>query len=381
MKALKFFLIAIATLILIWFGWAQFDYGNSPKASIKLDQEIHFQDFPLDSASGHIIGIQPIMATSDFASEENYFQKLDNYMQEADKKNWLDDNTIVLFPEYVGTWLVVANQRKSIYKSKSINAAMIQLIAMKPFQFLNHWLKSKADNKVNEAIFTMEAEKMAGIYQRTFSKLAAKYEVNIVAGSIVLPKATVKNGHLEIAEVPLQNISAWFYPDGKMAENLIRKVYPIKEELSFTKAGNLTDLPVFETPMGKVASIICADSWYPDIYAHLKEKQVDILLVPSYSSPIELWNQPWNGYNGSDAPTDVENSDIGNLTEQEAWVKYSMLGRSASANIAYGINTFLQGQLWDMTAAGDVFLIQDFKKTRISSRNSSMIVRVAIKIQ
>ena len=255
---------------------------------------------------------------------------------------------------------------------------MIQLIASKPFQFLKYWNKAQAKNKVNEAIFAMEAEKMADIYQRTFSKLAAKYKVNIVAGSIVLPNPWVENEKLISSDAPLQNISAWFYPDGKIANNLIRKVFPIEEELSFTQAGNLAEIPVFETAMGNVASVICADSWYPEIYKTLHEKRVDILLVPSYSSPNEMWNRPWNGYNGRNAPQDVDLSDIGKLTEQNAWEKYSMLGRSHAANIAYGINTFLHGQLWDMTAAGDVFVIQNHTKTSIPSRNSSMIVRVAV---
>lgn len=378
MKALKYIAFSIGALLLIWFAWAQIDLGDHPEPSLELGSEIYFQDFPLDSAVGYIIGIQPIMSTGDFATEENYFTKLDNYLNEANKKNWLNENTIVLFPEYIGTWLVVANQRKSIYKSSSISAAMIQLIASKPFQFLKYWNKAQAKNKVNEAIFAMEAEKMADIYQRTFSKLAAKYKVNIVAGSIVLPNPWVENEKLISSDAPLQNISAWFYPDGKIANNLIRKVFPIEEELSFTQAGNLAEIPVFETAMGNVASVICADSWYPEIYKTLHEKRVDILLVPSYSSPNEMWNRPWNGYNGRNAPQDVDLSDIGKLTEQNAWEKYSMLGRSHAANIAYGINTFLHGQLWDMTAAGDVFVIQNHTKTSIPSRNSSMIVRVAV---
>lgn len=378
MKALKYIAFSIGALLLIWFAWAQIDLGDHPEPSLELGSEIYFQDFPLDSAVGYIIGIQPIMSTGDFATEENYFKKLDTYLNEANKKNWLNENTIVLFPEYIGTWLVVANQRNSIYKSSSISTAMIQLIASKPFQFLKYWNKAQAKNKVNEAIFAMEAEKMADIYQRTFSKLAAKYKVNIVAGSIVLPHPLVENEKLIITDAPLQNISAWFYPEGKIANNLIRKVFPIEEELSFTQAGTLAEIPVFETSMGNVASVICADSWYPEIYEILNEKQVDILMVPSYSSPNELWNRPWNGYNGSNAPPDVDLSDIGKLTEQNAWEKYSMLGRSQSANIAYGINTFLHGQLWDMTAAGDVFVIQNHKKTNITSRNSSLIIRVAV---
>ncbi|MFZ6664157.1 carbon-nitrogen hydrolase family protein [Peijinzhouia sedimentorum] len=379
MKALKYIVFSIASIILIWVAWVQIDLSDQPELSLELDNEIYFQDFPLDSAEGYIIGIQPIMATTDFATEENYFTKLDNYLDEANKKNWLKENTIVLFPEYIGTWLVVANQRNSINQSNSISTAMIKLIASKPFQFLKYWSKAQAENKVNEAIFSMEAEKMAGIYQRTFSKLAVKYKVSIVAGSIVLPNPSVEKETLKISKAPLQNISAWFYPDGKIDNNLIRKVFPIEEELSFTQAGNLAEIPVFETAIGNVASVICADSWYPEIYKTLKEKQVNILLVPSYSSPNEMWNRPWNGYNGSTTPSDVNQSDIGQLTEQEAWEKYSMLGRSQSANIAYGINTFLHGKLWDMTAAGDVFVIQDYEKTRIPSHNSSMIVRIAIK--
>lgn len=32
------------------------------------------------------------------------------------------------------------------------------------------------------------------------------------------------------------------------------------------------DLPVFETPVGKLAVLICADSWFPEQYKALKEK-------------------------------------------------------------------------------------------------------------
>ena len=163
MKALKFLFISVAILLLFWFGWTQYDYGDFPNPSIHLDQDIHFQDFPLDSTTGHIIGIQPIMTPADFTSEENYFLKLNNYLQKAEEKNWLKENSIVLFPEYIGTWLVVANQRKSIYQNERINAAMIQLIAMQPLEFLKNWLQSNAENKVNEAIFSMATEKMAEI--------------------------------------------------------------------------------------------------------------------------------------------------------------------------------------------------------------------------
>jgi hypothetical protein len=144
-------------------------------------------------------------------------------------------------------------------------------------------------------------------------------------------------------------VSAVFGPDGALHPHLSRKVYPVKAELPFVAGAPLDELPVFETPAGRLGVLVCADSWYPGLYQHLRQSEVELLAVPSLLSN-GIWEQPWGGYNGAAAPQDVDLTDVGRLTEGEAWRKYALAGRIGPCGARAGINVFLHGVLWD---AGD----------------------------
>lgn len=316
-------------------------------------------EFGEDTGRGNLLGIQPCLFSMDYASEEMFRHKLEGYMSEAKARGWVSGRTVVVFPEYIGTWLVAANEEQRVWAAECMKSAMLWLMARHPFAFVKALLLAHGKDRVKDGLFRMKAASMAAIYQHVFSRLAREYGATIVAGSIVLPSPLVESGQLLVGRGFLHNIAALYRADGSLCAELVRKAFPTAEELPFTAPGKVEDLPVYATPVGKLAVLICADSWYPEAYRVVKDKGAEVVVVPSFSSHEGLWSERWGGYSGAPAPPDVALEDIGALTEHEAWMKYAMAGRLIPAGIRYGLNVFLRGRLWDMGSDGHTVIVRD----------------------
>jgi hypothetical protein len=222
-----------------------------------------------------------------------------------------------------------------------------------PFPFISHLLRSKEKGKAEAAFFRMKARKMAEVYHNVFSQLARDYAVTIVAGSIVLPAPQIRNRRLISSEGPLHNTSVIYQPDGSPSSGLVRKAFPTSKELPFTAPAPVADIPAFDTPAGRLGVLICADSWYPQAYAHMKERKIELLAVPSYDvDGMQRWIRLWQGYDGWQIPSDVDTGDVKKIAEAQAWGKYALAGRLASSGARRGINVFLRGKLWDQDLGG-----------------------------
>jgi predicted amidohydrolase len=306
-----------------------------------------------DSGLGNLLGIEPYITPQNYASKESFFDMLNSYMLAARREKWLNQKTIVLFPEYIGTWLVLANEKRNIFGVSSLARAERVMFFSHLWKAGAYLLKSKEKDRAAGAFFRMKAEQMAEIYQDVFSRLAREYAVTIVAGSIVLPAPQISSQGLILNEGPLHNISIVFQPDGTPVPRVIHKAFPTSKELVFTTPGSPADLPAFETPAGRLGVLICADSWFAQAYVPLREQKIDLLVVPSYDVfGVQSWNQPWLGYDGWRPPADVDVADVGKITEAQAWEKYSLAGRIDSSGAKYGMNIFMRGKLWDQDLGG-----------------------------
>jgi hypothetical protein len=353
-------LLFILVLVLIWIVWA--NTGLHPKLpaiapEISLTEEI--STLSSDSIRGNIVGIQPYMLETDYLSQHQFQAKLDSYFKTANDQGFFRENTIVLLPEYLGTWLVIADEKKSVANSGNLTWAMAQLVLSNPIQFSKFYGKSdKESDRIASALFRMKAEKMAGIYQSVFGQLSRKYQVYIAAGSILLPGPEVKNGVLAIdVEAPIYNTSFIFDPEGNLFPQSIRKAFPIESEHPFVTASPTSDIPTFDLPFGKIGVLVCADSWYPESYQAIYG--VEVVLVNSYCAIDGAMDISWAGYNGSSAPIDVDLNDIGVLNERQAWEKYALPGRIGLSGAKNGVNVFLRGELWDLGTDGQPFFIRD----------------------
>ncbi len=311
----------------------------------------------VECGRGNIVGIQAFMNSADYRTKMTFHNKLDGYLRAAQEQGWINEKTVVVFPEYIGTWLVAAGEQDGLYQADSVEQAMQLMVRGNLLRFVGSIIFAKGSDRVKDALFRMKAEKMAAWYEQTFSALAHKYGATIVAGSIVLPQPSLEAGKLVCGKGPLQNVTAVYKPDGTAHAELVVKVYPIVDELSFTSGGSNEALPVFETPAGRLAVLICADSWYPAPYEALKHQFPDLVVVPNNLMPAGCWDQPWQGYNPGPMPADVDPADVGRLKEGEAWLKYALGGRLAACGASAGMHVFFRGNVWDLSSEGRMISI------------------------
>ena len=84
------------------------------------------------------------------------------------------------------------------------------------------------------------------------------------------------------AEV-LYNAAVAIGPSGFLGK--FRKVHLWSEENLFFEPGNL-GFPVFKTPLGRIATFICYDGWFPESYRLCALQGADIVCIPTNWVPI-----------------------------------------------------------------------------------------------
>jgi predicted amidohydrolase len=357
-KGFRIFCVTLAIVLAVYFTWANAG-RKTPDKSIELHIDSTYSLYT-DQGMGNIVGISPYMTPIDYASEEHFFGKLDAYLQSALQKGWIKDKTVILFPEYIASWLVVENEKNSIYNAATTGKAMGTFVASNFFSYLRSWFTAPdgIEDKIKYSVFTSKGGRVAKIYVNVFSTLAKKYKVTIVAGSVLLPNPEVNKNKISVNKGPLYNITGVFNPDGSLQSPLVKKSFPVADELPFIAKCPPAEIPVFDLPVGKTAVMICADAWYPEAYSAVNKNQPKLILVPSYTPQDNAMRQLWSGYSGFKKPEDADSTDIGKLTLGQAWNKYTLPGRISTTSATAGLAVSLRGKMWDMGSDGEFIAVQ-----------------------
>ncbi len=315
--------------------------------------------FGADRGRGMLLGVEPVLNPSSYRSVDSFATDLAAPLEEARAAGWLGPKTIAVYGEYVGTWLVALGEGGAAFGADRIAAAS-RMIALRHLpRFALAVVASRASDRATEAIFRLKAAVMAAGYQEAFGRLARRFGLTIVAGAIVLPRPRVLSGRLSRGPGPLENVSAVFHPDGSLHDRLARKCCPTEQERPFLTPASVADLPVFETPAGRLGVLVCADSWYPACWMRMRDLGAEIVAVPSHVLSDEMWHGAWRGYSGAAAPADVDTADVGAITEDAAWRKYALAGRIGSSHARVGMTTLLRGRFWDIGTGGRTTVVHD----------------------
>ncbi len=341
-----------------WLAWLDGDAPVRPKpASVKRIERVG-----IDAGRGNLLGVQPWMEPADYRDGRTFRDKLKVYLQTAkDSGLIVPQKTVVILPEYLGTWLVAMDEPNRVYGAKTVQDALTTMVLASPVKFAQAYRSApdSVGDKTKWTVFAMKGQQMADEYVLAFDQLAAQFAVTIVAGSILLPNPRIVGQHMVTDDGPLYNVSAVFHPDGRLDPQLVRKVFPIADELPFVCPSKPADVPVFETPVGRLGVLICADSWHSPVYQTLRQKGATLLAVPSYSAGNGVWQTQWRGYSGTPTPADAR-ANVGKLTEGQAWLAHAMMGRATpEAGITKGLNVFLRGKLWDLGADGTTIVLDN----------------------
>ncbi|KAA0972835.1 carbon-nitrogen hydrolase family protein [Pseudomonas sp. ANT_H12B] len=311
------------------------------------------QGMPADR--GNLLGIQPELFPTDYQSSERLHRKLAAYLQKARDQGLLNEKTIVVLPEHVGTWLMVSGEKDELYQATTLKEAMNWLAVSNPLEFLRALISAKGASRMDDAHLRMKAKYMAKDYQALFGGLAKEFHVTLVAGSIVLPAPNVIDGILNVGNGALYNSTVVFGRDGLPIGQPQRQMHPIFDEHDVIKANGKHTLNVVDTPAGRLGVLIGSDSWYPDNYRKLDDQGAQFVAVPAFVIGRDTWDKPWRGYKGLTTPGSVS-LKAGELSEGQAWHRLTLTAQPPSSQAIAGMSVFLRGQFWDQGSAGQSFL-------------------------
>ncbi|MCO8165076.1 carbon-nitrogen hydrolase family protein [Pseudomonas sp. LJDD11] len=302
---------------------------------------------------GNLLGIETELYPTDYQDLERLHRKLAAWLQQAREQGLLNDKTLVVLPEHIGTWLFAAGEKNQFYKAETVDEAMTWLAWSNPIKFVSALLNARGEQRLGDAHLRMKAQSMASDYQQLFGGLASEFSVTLVAGSIILPEPHIEAGQLTVRPGPLYNVSLVFGADGKPLGQPQRQVYPSVHQGGYVQADRQAPLQVFDTPAGRLAVLIGSDSWYPDNYARLNASGAELIAVPAFIPGRQRWSAPWPGHTNQGLTLPA-----GALSEGEAWQRLTLTGQPSQSNARAGISVFMHGQFWNQGASGDSFVHQ-----------------------
>lgn len=298
-----------------------------------------------DAGKGNVIGVQPYFVPFDYCDEQHFMQVLRPYFEKAKSAGFLKPNSIIVFPENTGTWLVTANEKTAVYQVDSFQRAVSIIVNSNIFTFIRNLFSAKAADKISQALFLAKAGSIAKMYEAVFSSLAKEYRVTIVAGSVLLPNPSVNTtGRIKLKKGALFNASFVFGPDGKIINQPVLKQYIHHEEKQFVNASQNKNSPIIQTPAGTLSVLLSTDSWHRQTYSITP----DVMVVAASDEPSTSWSSPWKGFEDG---AGVDTSGYGRITVGEAWMKFGPgNNRNTSArNVMY---VFFSGKLWEKEFRG-----------------------------
>ncbi|AZF22130.1 carbon-nitrogen hydrolase family protein [Pseudomonas sp. R3-52-08] len=304
---------------------------------------------------GNLLGIQPELFPADYQSLERLHLKLSAYLQKARELGLINDKTIVVLPEHIGTWLMLGGEKNELYQAPHLRDAMNWLSVSNPVQFMRAWISATGENRMDDAYLRMKAPGMARDYQVLFGGLAKEFGVTLVAGSIALPNPSVSLGQLQVGHGALYNVSLVFAADGLPLGQPQRQLYPIYDERGFIEPGDENIVSVVDTPAGRLGILIGSDSWYPDNYRKLNDQGAQLIAVPAYVTGRDTWDRPWRGFKSVSTPSEVSLKPE-ETSEGEAWRRLTLISQPPISQATAGMSVFLRGQFWELGSAGQSFL-------------------------
>ncbi|HAA39799.1 MAG TPA: carbon-nitrogen hydrolase family protein, partial [Pseudomonas sp.] len=96
----------------------------------------------LPADRGNLLGIQPELFPADYQSLERLHLKLAAYLQKARDQGLINEKTIVVLPEHIGTWLMLTGEKNEVYQALHVKDAMNWLSVSNPLLFARAWISA-----------------------------------------------------------------------------------------------------------------------------------------------------------------------------------------------------------------------------------------------
>lgn len=246
--------------------------------------------------------------------------------------------TLVAFPELYAMPLLFTAAGVGGELSRSLPVALATLARRRGWRWLAMALRHPRSG-VLAAPYRDLGVAAHRLWVDTFSDLARRYRVTLVAGSALLPTVGFEAARgWHAVDDRVHNVALLFGPNGALLARS-RKVHLTAglERRIGLRRGSPLELPVVATPVGRVAIAVCLDGWYHPLLEQLDGQGAQVLVQPS-ANPAS-WSRRW--------PADPR------LSEGEAWLQRGLaLGLQRRAHLRYAINPMLVGGIAPLAFEG-----------------------------
>lgn len=302
----------------------------------------------IPSGQGNLLGIEPLLYPGDYQNLTRLHRKLAAYLEQARVQGLVNERTVVILPEHIGTWLWARGEKKEMYQVTHLREARQWLELSNPLRYGLAMVAAQGDDRRADAHLRMKAGQMAADYQQLFGGLAKEFGVTLVAGSIVLPEPYLDHGTLRAGSGALYNSSLVFAGDGSVLGQPQRQQYPDGSTRRFIRPGTAYPPQVLDTPAGRLGVLVGSDAWYPSNYQQLAGQHAQIIANPAFVDGKGAWAGPWRGNRHQPLAADLSLKP-GEVGEDQAWYRLSSDG--VPAGIA-SMSVFLRGQFWEVRGEG-----------------------------
>ena len=368
---------SISFLIFVVFVWLIWSYSgrNLPLTEAKSFLSVTEEVNSPDTLERNIIGIQPYMELSDYLNHGKFDNKIRLYIAAARQKGFIRKNTVILFPENLGTYLFLLGEKHEIAEKETWEKAKNTLIFSNLFDYFLGYIKTGEEpDKAKSAIFRMKSKSMASVYFDTFSTLAKETQSYIFAGSIILPGPYVSDGEIYIErKKALVNVSFLFGPDGKVVGQPIQKTHPNKTELGYLIEPELKTIQNSPLSFANASLLIGKDSWFPENQDKALANNTDLFLMPASAIGENSMNSFWTANDFTAFPPFIEEGDVNQISLKEAWIKYSLFQRLAAFPSKVGVSVFLNGNFWENSAEVQPIIFYNGEFLSLSSAENAGI--------
>lgn len=283
-----------------------------------------------------LIAIQMRWSPSDGRSPEAFAARLEGLMARAMAQADPHLPTLVAFPEDVGLLAALAALPPAVHAQPTMAAAMARALRHRLLPAL--WNRLRRRVGWARALLLALQPRLARIYLDTFSALAARHRVYLVAGSAPLADALLPLPAARDRDpTAVHNTACLFGPDGALL-GIQRKVALIDIEgpagLDLAP-GPVEAIQVFPTSLGRVGIAVCLDAFAPEspVRERLAQQGAEILVQPSANPG------PWTP------------------EQQQDWLRGAWAATVAEGRFAYAVNPMMTGTLFDLAFYGQSALI------------------------
>jgi len=295
-----------------------------------------------------LFAVQAHITLDDYASSSAFAAKMGSLceqieqVRERDRQGRFRYPALVVFPEDIGTFLLVSPYYRQIRTARTLDEALKRIAFRRLPRVFYHRARYHASTL--RALFLMGARETYEVYYRTFSTLAQRHQLSVVAGSLLVPDnrfGATSTFQLEPSQPRLYNLSLTFDARGEVVHETrkVNLVRGLEDALELTPGTSHEQRP-FEVCGARVGNMICQDGFvtglgpaFVPIGPLLVQQGAEILTQPSAN--LLPWAERW--------PLARPERPI---TQGEAWMEQGLLGlMRALPSILYGINPMLNGGL------------------------------------